>query len=95
MPRDVNQRAFAMVQQATKEAPPVDDGKNPAAVALGRLGGLKRAIGAGESAGFKLTNYRNKRSPQMRPKRLFTIAQKELRQSCMDTESIGSFFWTF
>ncbi len=41
MPRDVNQRAFSIVQQATGEAPPSDDGKNPAAVALGRLGGLK------------------------------------------------------
>jgi hypothetical protein len=44
-PRDVNQLAKAIVDQATSEAarePQVaDDGKNPAAVALGRLGGLK------------------------------------------------------
>jgi hypothetical protein len=43
-PRDVNQLAKAIVDQATSEAAPepqTDDGKNPAAVALGRLGGLK------------------------------------------------------
>jgi hypothetical protein len=49
-PRDVNQLAQAVVDQATAEpAPPTEqataepppDGKNPAAVALGRLGGLK------------------------------------------------------
>ena len=52
LPRDVNQRAKAIVDLATaepapeSEAPATDappDGKNPAAVALGRLGGLKGA----------------------------------------------------
>ena len=46
---DFNQIAKAVVDLATAEtppaapesAPPVDDGKNPNAVALGRLGGLK------------------------------------------------------
>jgi hypothetical protein len=44
LPRDVNQRAHAIGELATSEAaaePQTDDGKNPAAVALGRLGGLK------------------------------------------------------
>ena len=49
-PRDFNQRAFQIVQEATGQAPkyipgqqetPVDPSKNPHAVALGRLGGLK------------------------------------------------------
>ena len=51
-PRDLNQRAFQIVQEATGQAPktepnapappkPVDPSKNPHAVALGRLGGLK------------------------------------------------------
>jgi hypothetical protein len=43
-PRDINQLAKLLVDMATGEAPPdtkTDDGKNPAAVALGRLGGLK------------------------------------------------------
>ena len=47
-PRDVNQLAKAIVDQATSEAAPeprtADDGKNPAAVALGRLGGLKGGV---------------------------------------------------
>jgi hypothetical protein len=43
-PRDPSQLAKLIVDMATGEAAPetqVDDGKNPAAVALGRLGGLK------------------------------------------------------
>jgi len=43
-PRDTNQLAKLIVDMATGTAPPetkADDGKNPAAVALGRLGGLK------------------------------------------------------
>jgi hypothetical protein len=44
MPRDTNQVAALVVDMATGEAPaepPADSAKNPAAVALGRLGGLK------------------------------------------------------
>jgi hypothetical protein len=37
--RDTNTLAFDIVQQATAEK--LSDGKSPAAVALGRLGGLK------------------------------------------------------
>jgi hypothetical protein len=43
-PRDTNQLAKSIVDIATGEtepAPVLQDGKNPAAVALGRLGGLK------------------------------------------------------
>ena len=45
-PRDVNQLAASIVEDATGESlspsePPAPDGKNPAAVALGRLGGKK------------------------------------------------------
>ena len=40
-PADLNRRAFAIVQEATGQAPDPDEGKNPAAVALGRLGGKK------------------------------------------------------
>jgi hypothetical protein len=41
--QDLNERAFSIVQQLTGEArrPDENGGKNPAAVALGRLGGLK------------------------------------------------------
>jgi hypothetical protein len=42
-PRDANQMAKAIVDQATSEDPDADryEGKNPAAVELGRLGGAK------------------------------------------------------
>lgn len=43
-PRDPNQLAKLIVDMATGDMPldtKTDDGKNPAAVALGRLGGLK------------------------------------------------------
>jgi len=40
---DLNQMAYAIVQAATDESEPVEEPttKNPHAVALGRLGGLK------------------------------------------------------
>lgn len=40
-PADLNKLASAIVDEATNDAPPVDDGKDPAAVALGRKGGKK------------------------------------------------------
>lgn len=49
-PRDVNQLAKAIVELATGTALDVAaDGKNPAAVALGRLGGLKGGIARAKS----------------------------------------------
>lgn len=51
--RDLNQLAASIVNDATDEdpAPPVDDGKDPAAVSLGRRGGLK----GGKARAEKLT----------------------------------------
>ena len=40
-PRDISQLAHVVVKAATEGEPDIDDGKNPAAVALGRLGGKK------------------------------------------------------
>ena len=40
-PRDISQLAHAVVKAATEGESDIDDGKNPAAVALGRLGGKK------------------------------------------------------
>jgi len=40
-PKDANETAFRILQEATGEVPKEDDGKDPAAVALGRKGGLK------------------------------------------------------
>jgi hypothetical protein len=51
-PRDTNQLAKFIVDLATGDAAdpsPVDDGKDPAAVALGRKGGLKGGKARAES----------------------------------------------
>ena len=58
-PKDINQVAFDVVQKAIgakpKEEPP-DPAKNPAAVSLGRLGGLK----GGKARAIKLTAEKRK-----------------------------------
>ena len=43
-PRDTNQLAKSIVDIATGESEQAEDGKNPAAVALGRLGGKKGGV---------------------------------------------------
>lgn len=52
-PRDVNELARQLVDEATGDAPKFDpdEGKDPAAVALGRKGGLK----GGKARAEKLT----------------------------------------
>lgn len=53
-PRDVNELARQIVDEATGEAPPEpapDEGKDPAAVALGRRGGLR----GGKARAAKMT----------------------------------------
>jgi hypothetical protein len=52
--RDVNEIARQIVDEATGEAPPLldpDEGKDPAAVALGRKGGLR----GGKARAAKMT----------------------------------------
>jgi len=53
-PRDANQLAKSIVELSTGEAeePNPDEGKDPAAVALGRKGGLK----GGKARAAKMTN---------------------------------------
>lgn len=55
---DLNQMAYAIVQAATDESEPVEEPttKNPHAVALGRLGGLK----GGKARADKLTPKQRK-----------------------------------
>jgi hypothetical protein len=57
-PKDTNQRAKSIVDIATGETKDVnpDEGKNPAAVALGKLGGLK----GGKARAKKLTAKKRK-----------------------------------
>jgi hypothetical protein len=52
--QDLNEKAFSIVQQLTGQAPQEkpEHEKNPAAVALGRLGGLK----GGKARAEKLTS---------------------------------------
>lgn len=50
-PIDLNRLAASIVDDATGNAPDPDAGKNPAAVALGRLGGAK----GGAARAAKLT----------------------------------------
>jgi hypothetical protein len=59
-PTDINQLAASIVDAATSETPPEENfpqkEKNPAAVALGRLGGLK----GGKARAEKLSPARRK-----------------------------------
>ena len=56
-PRDMNQLAKLIVDMSTGDAPPdAPSEKNPAAVALGRLGGLK----GGKARADSLTAKRRK-----------------------------------
>jgi hypothetical protein len=50
-PADLNRLAASIVSDATDEDKPADDGKDPAAVSLGRRGGLK----GGKARAAKLT----------------------------------------
>jgi hypothetical protein len=55
-PRDTNQLAKWIVDQSTGQLPDTDEGKNPAAVALGRLGGLK----GGKARATKLSSKKRR-----------------------------------
>ena len=55
--QDINVKAFSIVQKLTGEASEEKSDKNPHAVALGRLGGLK----GGKARAEKLTAMERKR----------------------------------
>lgn len=59
-PRDLNQLAQRLVQEATGDAPqgPAEPAKDPAAVALGRRGGLK----GGKARAEKMTPEQRRES---------------------------------
>jgi len=54
--KDINQLAASIIRQATGEEEPPESGKDPAAVALGRKGGLK----GGNARAAKLSAARKK-----------------------------------
>jgi hypothetical protein len=71
-PKDSNQLAKSIVDQATggDNSTPVDEsGKNPAAVALGRLGGLKGGKARAESLTAKKRKEIAKKAAQARWKK--------------------------
>lgn len=63
--KDINQLAKSIVDRATGNAPKNISGKNPAAVALGRLGGLK----GGKARKDKLSPERRKEIGQKAAKK--------------------------
>jgi hypothetical protein len=66
-PRDLNELAAAIVGEATGEAPPAEEStKNPAAVALGRLGGLKGGKARAEKLSAKKRTAIAKKAAQAR-----------------------------
>jgi hypothetical protein len=72
MPRDTNQLAKLITDMATGDAPPgakADDGKNPAAVALGRLGGIKGGKARAKSMSKKARSEAAKKAAEARWKR--------------------------
>lgn len=59
-PADTNRLAHQIVQESIGEAPDPDEGKDPAAVALGRKGGLK----GGKARAAKMTPEERKEAAQ-------------------------------
>ncbi len=60
-PEDINEIAFRVVSEAVGDAPPEESTKNPAAVALGRLGGKK----GGKARAAKLTSEQRSEIAQL------------------------------
>jgi len=67
-PHDFNQLAKLLTEQATGEAAPSTnpDEKNPAAVALGRLGGLKGGVARSKSLSKKRRSEISKKAARVR-----------------------------
>jgi len=67
-PRDTNQLAYVIAQLATGELADVktDDGKDPAAVALGRKGGLRGGKARAESLSKEQRSAIAKKAAQSR-----------------------------
>jgi hypothetical protein len=71
LPTDINQKAKSIVDLATGENEDTNstDGKNPAAVALGRLGGLKGGKARAESLSPKKRSEIAKKAAKSRWKK--------------------------
>jgi hypothetical protein len=67
--RDLNQIAAKIVQESTESYSQPKDGKNPAAVMLGRLGGLKGGNARAKSLSAKKRKQIAKKAAQARWKK--------------------------
>lgn len=69
--QDLNERAYSIVRQLTGEEskPDTNEGKNPAAVALGRLGGLKGGKARAEKLSKEKLSESGKKAAQARWKK--------------------------
>jgi hypothetical protein len=73
--KDLNETAFSIVQQSTGQAAPVPPpvpAKNPAAVALGRLGGLKGGNARAESLSAKRKKAIAKKAAEQKWKKYYS-----------------------
>lgn len=68
-PADLNRLAASIVGEATSEEPPADDGKDPAAVALGRKGGKKGGKARAKNMSAEQRSEAAKKAAQARWKR--------------------------
>ncbi len=69
-PTDLNQLAASIVEAATSETPvPQEPQKNPAAVALGKLGGLKGGKARAEKLSAEKRSEIAKKAAEMRWKK--------------------------
>ncbi len=65
-PADLNRLAASIVNEATDDSSATDDGKDPAAVALGRKGGLKGGKARASKMSAKERSEAAKRAAQAR-----------------------------
>jgi hypothetical protein len=68
-PADLNRLAAAIVGDATDDSLPIDDGKDPAAVALGRKGGKKGGAARAAKMSAKERSEAAKKAAEARWKR--------------------------
>src|SRR3990167_11027740 len=71
-PKDINQIAALIVEKATQEPTEQKPEKNPAAVALGRLGGLKGGKARAEALGKKGLSEASKKAINARWDKVLT-----------------------
>ncbi len=78
--KDLNETAFSVMQQATGQAKPEPKPeKNPAAVALGRLGGLKGGKARAASMTAKQRSKVAKLAAQLGEKRIHKLFSRPLQ----------------